>query len=110
MKFAVSGNGKYMAITTWLASSIGGKNLSTNNSWHGSAVVPQKIWLYAKADVSANGNYTLIVSKEGYDGTPITSVSGRLNNMRVRLRIEFIDNHAGKYAAIIINRARVCPY
>ncbi|MDH3347354.1 MAG: hypothetical protein OEM02_04530 [Desulfobulbaceae bacterium] len=110
LKFSVSGNGKYMAITNWLATGIGGKSLSTNNSWHGSAVVPQRIWLYANADVAANGNYTLTVSKDGYDGASITSVSGRLSNMRVRLGIEFIDNHAGKNAAIIINHAEVCPY
>ncbi len=98
-----------MALTYWALSGVKARNLTTNNTWHGSARVSDAIWLYAQATISSDGTYKLTVSDHGYDGVPITTHTGKLQNLQLRLRMEFIDNHAGKKAALILSDAEVCP-
>ena len=109
LKFSVNGAGRYMALTYWAVSSIKAMNLTTNNTWHGSAKVSDGIWLYSQVTISSDGTYKLTVSQNGYDGVPIATYNGTLQDLRLRLRLEFIDNHAGQKAAVILSEAEVCP-
>lgn len=108
VRFAVNGQGRYLAATTWLASGMATHHLTTHNTWAGSALVTDGVWLYAQATIQADGSYRVTVSDAGYDGVPIAVTEGRLTDTAIRLRFEFSDNYAGPTAAAIVSEATVC--
>jgi hypothetical protein len=109
VKFSVDGAGKYLAVTSWMSRQMTPKLLSTHHSWAGSVVVPDRTWLYAQAVIQPDGNYTLKLSTQGYDGAPLYEGNGNTPVHGIQLRLEFADNYGGNDASMTLGEAKVCP-
>lgn len=110
MAFAVNGGGKYMGFYPRLIAGVSVKHMTTNHSWAGSVVVPERTWLFGHVRVEPDGSYRLTVAQGRYDdhgGQVILGTTGRLASPSGQLEFQFVDNYAGAAASVLIGEAWV---
>jgi hypothetical protein len=126
VKWKANGAGGYMGITPYLTPDVtsaarlppnghlNGRGLTTHHSFMGSFVIPDDVWLYTRAFVTADGirAFTAINDYDDRGGSVIDSVvqSVSWGGRNVRLVFRFGDFYGGAAAHLIIGELRVAPF
>lgn len=114
VEFTVDGGGRYMSLHLGPKALQFLKPFSTGNSWQGSKVLPQKVRLTMRLDVSEDGTVKQVVTQTA-NGAIVSSQTGKGSSLtpkllrKARFHVNFVDNKAGRGAFVTLHRI-VTPF
>ncbi len=103
IRFFVSTNNRYVGFHL-NPGNLPKKHYTTQRSWGGSKLIPNRQWLYQRSTVLPDGRWTVTVARNNYDnrgGQVLHKQSGKLNGgqLNAMKRMQYMFGYNDTYAA-----------